>query len=100
MPTRARRRKPSETPACARWERPGSTALLLRGCTCAFCHVHDCFVARADAGQRIVFRWGFVGPGRKDGPAFDSLLTITLRGAPGGATRLTLVHERLDDLAA
>ena len=47
-----------------------------------------------------MFRWGFVGPERRDGPAFDSLLTITLREAPGGATRLTLVHERLDDLAA
>ena len=31
---------------------------------------------------------------------FDSLLTITLREAPGGGTALTLVHERLDVLAA
>jgi uncharacterized protein YndB with AHSA1/START domain len=51
-------------------------------------------------GQRIVFRWGFVGPDRRRGPAFDSILTITLREAPGGATLLTLLHERLDDLAA
>jgi hypothetical protein len=27
-------------------------------------------------------------------------LTITLHAARGGATRLTLIHERLDDLAA
>jgi hypothetical protein len=27
-------------------------------------------------------------------------LTITLREAPGGATVLTLVHERLDELTA
>lgn len=51
-------------------------------------------------GERIVFRWGFVGPARRDGPVFDSVLTVTLREAPGGATHLTLVHERLDDLAA
>ena len=51
-------------------------------------------------GQRIVFRWGFVGPERRGGPVFDSLLTVTLREAPGGGTVLTLVHERLDDLAA
>jgi len=51
-------------------------------------------------GERIVFRWGFVGPDRRDGPVFDSVLTVTLRQAPGGATHLTLVHERLDELAA
>lgn len=28
----------------------------------------------------------------------DSLLTITLEYAPGGATKLTLVHERLESL--
>jgi uncharacterized protein YndB with AHSA1/START domain len=59
----------------------------------------DCEIVELVAGQRIVFRWGFVGPDRRDGPAFDSLLTVTLREAPGGATLLTLVHERLDDLA-
>lgn len=51
-------------------------------------------------GERIVFRWGFVGPARRNGPVFDSVLTVTLRQAPGGATHLTLVHERLDELAA
>jgi uncharacterized protein YndB with AHSA1/START domain len=51
-------------------------------------------------GQRIVFRWGFVGPDRLAGPTYDSRLTITLREAPDGATELTLVHERLDELAA
>jgi uncharacterized protein YndB with AHSA1/START domain len=48
--------------------------------------------------ERIVLRWGFVGPDRLAGPTFDSLLTVTLREAPGGATELTLVHERLDAL--
>jgi uncharacterized protein YndB with AHSA1/START domain len=50
--------------------------------------------------ELIVFRWGFVGPDRLAGPIYDSLLTITLREAPDGATELTLVHERLDELAA
>ena len=51
-------------------------------------------------GERIVCRWGFVGPQRRAGAAFDSLLTVTLREAPDGETALTLVHERLDELAA
>jgi len=49
--------------------------------------------------RRLVFRWGFVGPARRDGPTFDSLLTITFDSVEGG-TLLTLVHERLDALAA
>ena len=60
----------------------------------------DCELTELVPGQRIVFRWGFVGPGRRSGPVFDSLLTVALREAPGGATQLTLVHERLSDLAA
>ena len=59
----------------------------------------DCELLELVPDQRIVFRWGFVGPQRRDGPAYDSLLTITLREAPGGATALTLVHERLEQLA-
>ena len=50
--------------------------------------------------ELIAWRWGFVGPEREDGPVYDSVLTVTLREAPGGGTHLTLVHERLDDLAA
>jgi uncharacterized protein YndB with AHSA1/START domain len=60
----------------------------------------DCELIELVPDERIVFCWGFVGPERRSGPAFDSLLTVTLREAPGGATHLTLVHERLDDLAA
>ena len=60
----------------------------------------DCEVLELVPDQRIVFRWGFVGPARTDGPVYDSLLTITLREAPEGATALTLVHERLEELAA
>ena len=59
----------------------------------------ECEIVELVPSERIVFRWGFVGPERTAGPRYDSLLTITLRAVPGGATALTLVHERLDDLA-
>ena len=49
--------------------------------------------------ERIVWRWAFVGPDRKQDTEFDSLLTVTLAGTPDGGTRLTLLHERLDALA-
>jgi uncharacterized protein YndB with AHSA1/START domain len=60
----------------------------------------ECELLELVPDQRIVLRWGFVGPDRLDGPTYDSLLTITLREAPGGGTTLTLVHERLDALRA
>ena len=59
----------------------------------------DCEILELAPAERIVFRWGFVGPARTDGPVYDSLLTITLRETPTGATHLTLVHKRLEDLA-
>jgi uncharacterized protein YndB with AHSA1/START domain len=49
---------------------------------------------------RIVWRWGFSGADRDNGPVYDSRLTVTLRAAANGATALTLVHEQLGDLAA
>lgn len=58
----------------------------------------ECEVLELVPAARIVFRWGFVGPDRTSGPVFDSLLTITLSDGPGGTTKLTLVHERLDGL--
>jgi uncharacterized protein YndB with AHSA1/START domain len=48
--------------------------------------------------RRIAWRWGFVGPDRQ--VAYDSTLTVTLDETPEGGTRLSLLHERLDDLAA
>lgn len=60
----------------------------------------DCELLELVPDQRLVFRWGFVGPERTDGPVYDSLLTITLCEALGGVTALTLVHERLEELAA
>lgn len=51
-------------------------------------------------GQRIVFKWTFVGPDRLADPAYDSILTITFRQTSGNATELTLIHERLESLYA
>jgi uncharacterized protein YndB with AHSA1/START domain len=50
--------------------------------------------------ERLVFRWGFVGPERTEGPVFDSRLTVTLSADADGRTLLTLVHEQLGELAA
>ena len=52
------------------------------------------------SNQLIVFRWGFVGPARTNGPVYDSLLKIHLEEASEGVTRLILVHERLEELAS
>lgn len=61
----------------------------------------DCEILELVPNRRIVFRWGFVGPEGRDGPAYDSLLTVTLDESPPDATAtvLTLVHERLTELA-
>jgi uncharacterized protein YndB with AHSA1/START domain len=60
----------------------------------------ECELLELVPSERLVFRWGFVGPGRTEGPVFDSLLTVTFAETADGQTQLTLVHERLDDLAA
>jgi uncharacterized protein YndB with AHSA1/START domain len=60
----------------------------------------ECEILELVPDQRIVFRWGFVGPARTEGPVFDSVLTITLDQTDDGATALTLVHEQLDALHA
>jgi uncharacterized protein YndB with AHSA1/START domain len=58
----------------------------------------ECELLEVVPSERIVLRWGFVGPHRLAGPKYDSQLTVTLSQAADGATDLTLVHERLDDL--
>ena len=40
--------------------------------------------------ERLVFRWGFVGPERTEGPVFDSRLTVTFASDEDGGTLLTL----------
>jgi uncharacterized protein YndB with AHSA1/START domain len=50
--------------------------------------------------RRLVFRWGFIGPQRRQGPSFDTQLTVSFHPEPSGATTVKLAHDRLDDLAA
>lgn len=52
-----------------------------------------------EPGIRIVLRWGWVGPDGASGPVFDSQLTITFAEIDDDATELTILHERLDQLA-
>jgi len=68
----------------------------------------DARIVELDRPQRLVFAWGFLGPDGergfvrpdgKRGANLDSRLTITFKRLPSG-TRLSLVHEELDDLAA
>jgi uncharacterized protein YndB with AHSA1/START domain len=68
----------------------------------------DARIIEIDRPRRLVFAWGFlgpngergfVGPDGKRGANLDSRLTITFKPLPSG-TRLLLVHEELDDLAA
>jgi uncharacterized protein YndB with AHSA1/START domain len=60
----------------------------------------ECELLELVPDRRIVFRWAFVGPEWVADPAHDTRLTITFGDAPGGATALTLLHERLDALDA
>jgi uncharacterized protein YndB with AHSA1/START domain len=60
----------------------------------------DSELLELEPDQRIVFRWGFIGPKASKGPSYDSRLTITFGEAPGGFTALTLVHDQLEALAA
>jgi uncharacterized protein YndB with AHSA1/START domain len=50
--------------------------------------------------RRLVFRCGFVGPQRRQGPSVDTLLTVSFHPEPSGATTVKLAHDRLYDLAA
>jgi uncharacterized protein YndB with AHSA1/START domain len=59
----------------------------------------ECELLELVPNQRIVFRWGFVGPERTAGPMFDSVLTVTVQETINGSTLLTLVHERLEELS-
>ena len=51
-------------------------------------------------GRRLVFRWGFIGPQRRQGPSLDTLLTVSFEPSPSVGTVLRLVHEHLGALAA
>ena len=59
----------------------------------------ECRIVELVPDERIVLDWWFVGPTREIEPDQVSRLTVTLRAA-GEGTFLTLVHDRLDGLAA
>jgi uncharacterized protein YndB with AHSA1/START domain len=48
--------------------------------------------------RELVYRWAFVGTEPEKGEYFDTLVTVTLLPAPGGRTRVTVVHEKLEAL--
>jgi uncharacterized protein YndB with AHSA1/START domain len=50
--------------------------------------------------RELVYRWAFVGTEPEKGEYFDTLVTVTLRPLPGGMTKVTVVHEKLDELRA
>jgi uncharacterized protein YndB with AHSA1/START domain len=79
-------------------ERVGGRFRVWQGSTDGEVGGFECELLELVPDERLVFRWGFVGPERAAGPVFDSLLTITLADAPGKATALTLVHQQLDAL--
>src|SRR5947209_6362106 len=60
----------------------------------------DSELLELEPDKRLVFRWGFIGPERRAGPSFDTRLTITLHEREDGSTRLELLHEDLEELAA
>lgn len=60
----------------------------------------DARILEMEAGRRLVFDWGWVGPDHHQGPKYDSRLTVEFAPAPGGVTKLRLLHEKLDELNA
>ncbi|MCI4364175.1 MAG: SRPBCC domain-containing protein [Thermoplasmata archaeon] len=48
--------------------------------------------------RELVYRWAFVGTEPEKGEYHDSLVTVSLRPAPGGKTRVKVVHEKLADV--
>lgn len=59
----------------------------------------DARITDLDRPRHLAFDWGFWGPERDQGPRYDSRLTLTFALIPAG-TRLVLVHDKLDALAA
>ncbi len=52
-----------------------------------------------DPPRELVYHWAFVGTEPEQGEYFDTLVTVRLRPVGVGATRITVVHERLAELA-
>ena len=50
--------------------------------------------------ERIVLAWRFAGPNRDEDLSPETRITVTFAEPRPGETELTVVHERLDELAA
>ncbi len=50
--------------------------------------------------ERIVLAWRFAGPDRDEDLSPETRITVTFAEPRPGETELTVVHERLDELAA
>jgi len=81
-------------------ERVGGTFRVWHGMNGTDVGGFECQLLELVPDRRLVFRWGFVGPMRSEGPTFDSILTITLAEEPDGTTVLSLLHQQLDALHA
>ena len=53
---------------------------------------------KIDPPRELVYRWAFVGTEPEKGEYFDTLVTVLLRPEPGGHTRISVVHEKLEEL--
>ncbi len=53
---------------------------------------------KIDPPRELVYRWAFVGTEPEKGEYFDTLVTVRLRPEAGGETRISVVHERLEEL--
>ena len=51
-----------------------------------------------DPPRELVYRWAFVGTEPEKGEYFDTLVTVRLEPEAGGRTRVSVVHERLEEL--
>lgn len=52
---------------------------------------------KIDPPRELVYHWAFVGTEPEKGEYFDTLVTVQLRALRDGQTRVTVVHERLEE---
>jgi uncharacterized protein YndB with AHSA1/START domain len=57
-------------------------------------------IFQVDPNERIVLAWRFAGPNRDEDLSPETRITVTFAEPRPGETELTVVHERLDELAA
>jgi len=56
------------------------------------------YFLKIDPPRELVYRWAFVGTEPEKGEYFDTLVTVLLRPEPEGQTRISVVHEKLEEL--